>query len=111
MHDAVAHFSAVSLQRHRTRRAYGFAGGDMEGAEMQVAFDDIAIEFALGQARQAMRASVIGGIDGALDVVERDGFTIDLKLLDGIGGQLLLLADTVTGFTHMHTPDSMANVL
>ena len=48
------------------------AGLDLEAAAMERAFDDVAVDFALGEPSLAMGTGVVGGVEGAVQIVDRD---------------------------------------
>ena len=54
------------------RRAGRLPGAHVELALVQRAFDLVAFEEAVAQARMAVRADVVGGVDLAADAVQRD---------------------------------------
>src|SRR5665213_1388032 len=62
----------IGLEVVADRRAEALAGLHLEPSAMQRAFDDLAVEPALGQLGVGVGAEVVGGVDFAVDVVERD---------------------------------------
>ena len=80
-HLAVLDRHLVGAQRDEARRRHGLAGFHVERAEVQRALDDVAVEDAVCETRGAMRALVIGGVERAADVVDRERRRADLILL------------------------------
>ena len=68
----------VGLDVFIDRRALTFAGLHVEATAMQRAFDDVAIEKAIGQHRKGMGAGIVGRIELAVHVVDRDHVITDL---------------------------------
>ena len=70
--------SALGLIPSSSRRALALAGLDVEAAAVQRTFDDIAVEKAVGQHGKSMRAGIVGRIELAIHVVDRDHVIADL---------------------------------
>src|SRR5262249_9852741 len=73
------HLDVVPLQAHgidldvdSDRRPHCLAGADLEAAGMERAFDDVAIEPAIGEHGEGVSADIVGSADLALDIVESD---------------------------------------
>src|SRR6266700_361824 len=62
----------VGLEVVGHRRAQGLAGLDVEPPGMQRAFDLALVEPAVRELGVGMGADVVGGLDGAVEIVERD---------------------------------------
>src|SRR5579885_379569 len=76
------HVVALELDRKhrdvlRDRRAQRLAGLDLEPAGVERTLDDAVLEIAVRQARIGVRADVVGGVDLAVDQVDRDLLVAD----------------------------------
>ena len=69
-HLPVLHRDLVGPQRREARRLHRLAGLHVERAEVQRALDDVVFENAVGEARRAVGAFVVGGEELAADVVD-----------------------------------------
>src|SRR4051812_15763471 len=67
---------------------------------MQGALDHVALEDAVGQIGGGMGATCLGGIEGAVDIVDGDGLAADLKALDASGRKIGGGADGKGVFGH-----------
>src|SRR5450631_2921679 len=73
----VNHLDRVDLEWNLTGHAGRFSRRDVEGSEMKRAFHDLSRQNAfLGQRRFAMGADVGGGINHAVDAIQRDMRTV-----------------------------------
>ena len=70
---AIPDLDHVGPDIDRTGRENSLAGWHMETAKMQVAFDILAIEFALGETGETVRAAIVGRVESPFDVVDSDG--------------------------------------
>src|SRR5262245_26606917 len=66
---AVAHLGLEGLERDEAGRLYRLAARHVEGAEVEIALDHVAVERAIGEVGHAVGAARLGGIIGAVDVV------------------------------------------
>ena len=83
---AVLHHDLVGPQRREARRLHRLAGLHVERAEVQRAFDDVVFQDAVGEARRAVRAFVVGGVERAADVVDGDDVVPHLEALRRVLG-------------------------
>jgi hypothetical protein len=75
----------VCLDGNHARRGHDFAGADVERTVVEIAFDDVAVDIALGQGTRAMGAGVVGHVELAVDVEDRQR-QLALFDLDGAAG-------------------------
>src|SRR5581483_8316126 len=80
-HPTVLHGNLVGAQRREARRLYRLAGPDIEGAEVQSTLDNVVLQDAVGEARSAEGAFIVGGIELAADVIDGDHVVADLEAL------------------------------
>ena len=76
------------------------AARHLERAEVQAAFDHVAFEHALAEVGAGMRAIRLGGVEGAVDIVDGHALVADLEALDAAGREIGGGADGDTGFCH-----------
>lgn len=69
----------IGAQRDLAGRRFDLSGLHVEGAEMHAAFDDVAFQEAVGEARRGMGAFVVGDVELALDIVHREPAVADLE--------------------------------
>src|SRR5580704_5854183 len=62
----------VGAQRNLAGRRLHRSGRDMEGAEMHTALDHVAFQHAVGKACRGMGAFVVGDVELAADIVDRE---------------------------------------
>src|SRR5262249_16995763 len=74
-HDPMLDDRLVRLHRHDAGRGDDLAGPDVEHALVEVALDVVAVDAALGQRAGAVRARIVGDVERAVEVEDRDGQT------------------------------------
>src|SRR5215203_517559 len=87
----------IRRQRDLRRRAQRCAGAHVEAPLVVRAFDLVALEKTVAQARVAVRAAVRGGVDAAGDEVDRDLLAGDVDLDRVAGGEIVEGGDRYPG--------------
>src|SRR5260370_38274995 len=75
IYPASVHYCFVRLHRHHARRPHALAGANVEHALMEIAFNQVAVDEALGQGTGTVRAGVVGHAELAVEVEDGDGQT------------------------------------
>ena len=65
-------FYAVRAHTMHHRRTQGLARGNVEASLMQRTLDSIAVDITFGQRGEGMRAGIVGGVIGTIDIVKRE---------------------------------------
>src|SRR5262249_30997042 len=77
--NLVAHHSyLVGLEIARNGRAQTLPGLDLESSGMKRTFDHLAIEPAVGEHGEGVRTDIVGGVNRAVEVIERDRLALRL---------------------------------
>jgi len=87
-HLPVLDRGAEGVEIDEAGRLHRLAGAHVERAEMQAALDDVAVEDAVGEVGGGVGAARLGGIEGAVDIVDGDELAADLEALDAAGRQI-----------------------
>ena len=85
-HLAVADLGLEGLERDEAGRLRRLAARHVERAEVEAALDHVAVEGAVGEVGDAVGAARLGGVVGAVDVVDRDELVADLAADDAFSG-------------------------
>src|SRR5579864_1229780 len=71
--NVVAHDSyLVGLEIARNGWAQALPGLNLKSPRVQRTLDHLAVEPAIGEHREGMGADIVSGVDGAIEIIERD---------------------------------------
>src|SRR5262249_23311954 len=84
----VFHLGAERLEIDAAGRLHDLAARHVKRAEMQAAFDDVAFENAFAEIGRGVGALRLGGVEGAINVVDGHAFVPHLEALDVAGREV-----------------------
>src|SRR5262249_31661637 len=87
-HVSVLRLGPERLEIDEAGRLPRLAGAHVERAEVQAAFDHVTLQDAVGEVGGGVGAARLGGVEGAVDIVDRHQLVADLEALDGAGRQI-----------------------